>query len=287
MCLHRLPAELLMKVADEYLLDAEIHGARSRMQAALRLALINRRIRDLMLARSAIWTTIHLHVDDRITSLFQERAAGHKLRLYLDTNTPEPPKLTTIAQWSAFIESNMPFIEHFNLLVHTSEISKALSSSLRTPAPLLASISFDFKQNDCTLGRSLFSGQAPQLETIRLLSHTPWNLKPFSSVKSATLYICGESARKNVSTLQHLNHAESVTFVGPPSYQRANDVVMPPPDRNGPVSLRSCRHFEVKKVISSAAQFIFTGVRLPVLESLTIDEYLWAKNLQNQLPTEI
>ncbi|KZS90411.1 hypothetical protein SISNIDRAFT_488296 [Sistotremastrum niveocremeum HHB9708] len=282
-----LPTELLVQIINEYVRILRRESAKKRAEALIRMTQIHRRTRNLMLDRPALWSTIHLHLHPDISNLFFQRAEGHKIRLYLDTRKPHAASTSEAEQWIAFIRSNMNAVEHFDLRVRSTVAFKKLIGAFETPAPNLRSLAVNFVQQEYPSSMTFFSGQAPSLQTAKILSRLPWKLEPLRSVTTLTLHISQENLRKNVFQLQYMRNAEAITLTGANWQDRRDDVDIPPPSIPGSIVLPSCRRFEIKQLTASTAQYILDSVRLPILEKLTINETLYTRNLHTEVPTEI
>ncbi|KZS90418.1 hypothetical protein SISNIDRAFT_468495 [Sistotremastrum niveocremeum HHB9708] len=285
--LNLLPPEVLLMVVEEYLRISQGKSAKKRAKALLRISQINRQTRAITLGRPALWSTIHLHLPPNVSTLFFQRAAGHKIKLYLDTKKPNAASASELEHWIAFMRSNMGAVEHFELLVRSTVAFKKLIGAFETPAPNLRSLSVKFVQQEFPSSMAPFSGEAPNLHTAIILSRLPWKLEPFPSVTTLTLHISRENLQKNVSQLQYMHNAEAITLTGANWQDRCDDLDVPPPSLPGSIVLPACRQFEIKQVTASTAQYILDSVRLPALEKLIINETLYTRNLHTETPTEI
>ncbi|KZT38868.1 hypothetical protein SISSUDRAFT_1128449 [Sistotremastrum suecicum HHB10207 ss-3] len=243
---------------------------KEKMQAIMRVALINQRIRDIALSRPAIWRTIYLHVRPQIVELFFERSHQEKILLYLDlcyggshaeNQTQERERQTT------FLRTNMPAFQHLGIRLRNVEGAEAVSEALQTPAPNLQSLDFDFSTQDMPCHTNLFAHSAPNLQTAKLFSKVPWHISPFPSLSAVSARIGQRNCRKILSTLSSLPGLETINLTG---NVEPGDVPLDPPPH--PAVFASCRRLKLEKFEANCVLRLLPQLRLPALTSLHIHE---------------
>ncbi|KZT37719.1 hypothetical protein SISSUDRAFT_1120153 [Sistotremastrum suecicum HHB10207 ss-3] len=264
-----IPTEIMHEILT-LSLDEDMPTAKSRLQASMRLGLINRRIRAAALSCHELWSTIYLQWPQEVVALYLQRSQAARqnpaLSVYLDTNGKQTEDIRIDADlWASFLKQNMEVTKHLNVVIHNGHNSPALSHAFNSPAPVLRSCTLTVGSK-IRLPITLFARRVPQLRDARFRSTTHYDFGPSTSLQVLNLKIDQENARGFLNMLESSPDIHKLTLVG---QQNPTPISL---RQRKPIILSSCRVLTVEDMLSVSARHLLSLLRLPTLDRLEFHE---------------
>ncbi|KZS89305.1 hypothetical protein SISNIDRAFT_497516 [Sistotremastrum niveocremeum HHB9708] len=272
MLVDELPTEILHKIMK--LAVEELHQNK-RLQATLRLGLLNRRLRAVSLNCPDLWSTIYLPWPQEVVLLYLQRARescqNPTLIIYLDTHSkhfrPKEKNTVRVGYYASFLTQHMASIKALHVVIDPEHRSPLLAAAFTYPAPLLEIFDLNITEK-IHFSTELFAKQAPKLRVAKFRSLHYFNFGPAIALRDLNIRIDQQNAKGFLNMIAAAPGIESLTLVGAEDPLPVSTHLQ----ERRPIVLSHCRSLTIQRMHWISARRLLPILKLPSLEELIYHE---------------